>query len=149
VEDTVSGMSLPLWCLLGFAAWGMLVLYGIGVQRMGAVRAGKLKPNEFTAGVPHGGDAYWRWNRVHLNVCENLPFFGAIVLVGTVAGVDSAGFHWLPVVVLGARVVQSIIHLSSGSNRAVLFRFTAFGIQQLAMVGMIVEIVRHGVRPLG
>ena len=136
-------MTTALWCLLAFAAWGMLLLYGIGVQRVGAVMTGKKKPNEFPGGVQHGGDFYWRWNRAHMNVTENIGFFGVIVLVGTFAGVASSAWNWLPVVVVCARVVQSLIHISSGRNLAVNFRFTAFLVQHLAMLGMIFEIVRH------
>ena len=136
-------MTTPLWCLLGFAAWGMLILYGIGAMRTIAVRKGEKKPNEFTAGVPHGSDFYWRWNRAHLNVTENLPFFATIVIVGTLAHVQSDWFDRLAIVVLGARVLQSIFHISSGRNRVVLARFTAFSIQHLAMIGMVVELVRH------
>jgi uncharacterized MAPEG superfamily protein len=136
-------MTQPLWCLLGFAAWGMVLLYGIGVTRVTAVMTGKNKPNEFPGGVQHGGDRYWRLNRAHMNVVENIGWFAVIVIVGTIVGVKSSWFETLPLVVLGARVVQSLIHISSGRNLAVNFRFTAFLVQHLAMLGMIFEIVRH------
>ena len=136
-------MTTALWCLLAFAAWGMLLLYCIGFVRVTTVMKGAKKPNEFPGGVQHGGDRYWRLNRAHMNVVENIGWFGAIVLIGTLTGVASSAWSWLPVVVVCARVVQSLIHISSGRNLAVNFRFTAFLVQHLAMLGMIVEIVRH------
>jgi uncharacterized MAPEG superfamily protein len=142
-------MTQPLWCLLAFAAWGMLLLYGIGMYRVTAVMKGEKKANEFPGGVQHGGDRYWRLNRAHMNVVENIGFFGVIVIIGTLIRVDSVWWNWLPVAVVGARVLQSLIHISSGRNLAVSFRFTAFSIQHLAMLGMIVEIVRHAVSRTG
>ena len=54
-------MTTPLWCLLGFVAWTLALLLGVGFSRVGAVLRGEKKANEFPSGVPHGGDAYWRW----------------------------------------------------------------------------------------
>jgi uncharacterized MAPEG superfamily protein len=142
-------MTQPLWCLLAFAGWGMLLLYLIGVHRVTAVMTGKKKPNEFPGGVQHGGDRYWRINRAHMNVVENLPWFAVIVIVGTIIGVASSAWNWLPVVVVCARVVQSLIHISSGRNLAVNFRFTAFLVQHAAMIGMVIEILRHAASRTG
>jgi len=142
-------MTQPLWCLLGFAVWGKLLLYGVGMCRVTAVMKGEKKASEFPGGVQHGSDAYWRLNRAHMNVIENIGFFGVIVIIGTIIGVASPWWNWLPVVVVCGRVLQSLIHISSGRNLAVNFRFTAFLIQHLAMLGMIFEIVRHSVSRTG
>lgn len=127
----------------------MLLLYCIGLSRVTAVMKGEKKPNEFLGGVQHGGERYWRLNRAHMNVVENIGFFGVIVIIGTLIRVESEWWNWLPVVVVGTRVLQSLIHISSGRNLAVNFRFTAFMFQHLAMLGMIVEIVRHAVSRTG
>jgi len=142
-------MTQPLWCLLAFAVWGKLLLYGVGLHRVTAVMKGEKKPNEFPGGVQHGSDAYWRLNRAHMNVVENIGFFAVIVIIGTLIRVDSAWWNWLPVVVVGCRVAQSLFHISSGRNLVVNFRFTAFMVQHLAMLGMVVEIVRHAVSRTG
>jgi uncharacterized MAPEG superfamily protein len=139
-------MTTALWCLLAFAAWGKLLVYGVGLSRVMAVMKREKRPNEFPGGVQHGGDRYWRLNRAHMNVVENVGWFSVIVLVGTLAGVASSPWNWLPVVVVCARIVQSLVHISSGRNLAVNFRFTAFMVQHLAMLGMIFEIVRHATR---
>ena len=49
-------MTTPLWCLLGFVAWTIVLLLAIALTRVGAVLTGAKKANEFPSGVPHGGD---------------------------------------------------------------------------------------------
>ncbi|MGH7893405.1 MAG: MAPEG family protein, partial [Candidatus Binatia bacterium] len=56
---------------------------------------------------------------------ENLPLFGAVVLVATVVGVKGPGLDTLARVYLAARVAQSITHITSGSATAINVRFTA------------------------
>ncbi len=143
-------MTVPLWCLLGFASWTLVLLLGIAVFRVTQVMTGQKKPTEFPAGVPHGGDLYWRLNRAHLNCTENLPIFGAVVAVGTLAGVTWPLFGLLSQVYLGARVVQSLIHVASGSTVAVNARFAAFIVQACCLVRMIWMItdLYSGIKPL-
>jgi hypothetical protein len=49
-------------------------------------------------------------------------------------------FNRLPEVVLGARVMQSLVHISSGSSRAVSVRFSLF-IVQLVCFGWLAYLV--------
>jgi uncharacterized MAPEG superfamily protein len=119
-------MLSPLACLVGFAAWAVLLVTCIGASRVIQVMGGKKRPNEFPGDVPHGGDAYRRLNRAHLNTVENLPIFGALVLSGVLLHVDSTLFRALPQVVLAARVGQSLAHISSGRSLVVNVRFTFF-----------------------
>ena len=135
-------MSRPLLCLVGFAGWGILLVLAIGATRVTQVLTGKKRPNEFPAGVPHGSDAYWRLSRAHLNTLENLPIFATLVLVGTLARLATPTFETLPVVVLFARVAQSLIHVSSGRSLAVNLRFTAFVTQLVCFIWMMVEIAK-------
>jgi uncharacterized MAPEG superfamily protein len=130
-------MTTPLWCLVGFVAWTLGLLSLIGIARISKVVAGKAQPTDFPAGVPHGSDAYWRLNRAHLNCLENLPLFASVVLVATVVGLRSPTLDTLARVYLGARVGQSLAHLSSGGNLAVNVRFTFF----LTQVGCLVAFV--------
>ena len=69
-----------------------------------------------------------RLARAHANCVEGLPVFGGLLLVALVTGrteVTDALAPWL----LGARIVQSGIHLASTSVIAVNARFTAFAVQ--------------------
>lgn len=130
-------MTTPLWCLVGFVSWTLVLLTLIGFARVSKVVAGTAKPTDFTAGVPHGSDAYWRLNRAHLNCLENLPLFASVVLVATVAGIHSLTLDTLARVYLGARVGQSLAHLSSGGTVAVNVRFAFFLTQVGCLVGFV------------
>jgi uncharacterized MAPEG superfamily protein len=133
----------PLVCLVLFALWAVALVTLVGFVRVGQVLAGKKRSNEFPSGTPHGTDGYWRLNRAHLNTVENLPIFGALVIAGTLLHVDSRLFHLVPQIVIGARAVQSIAHIASGSARVVNIRFFAF-VTQLTCFGVMgVEILRR------
>ena len=138
----ISAMTTPLWCLLGFVAWTLVLLLAIGVARVSQVLAGTAKPTDFPAGVPHGSDPYWRLNRAHLNCLENLPLFASVVLIATVAGLRSPALDTLARTYLGARVCQSLAHLSSGGAVAVNVRFGFFLVQFGCLVGFILTILR-------
>jgi uncharacterized MAPEG superfamily protein len=137
-------MTTPLWCLLGFVAWTLMLLLAVGLSRVAVVLRGEKKANEFPSGVPHGGDAYWRLNRAHMNCVENLPLFASVVLIATIAGVKAPGLDSLARVYLGARVGQSVTHVSSGSVMAVNVRFTFFLIQVGCLIGFLMTIARAG-----
>jgi uncharacterized MAPEG superfamily protein len=132
----------PLWALLGYVVWTMLLVTAILGARGVAVLHGEKKVNEFPGGVQHGGDLYWRLNRAHVNTAENLPIVAILVLVGTLVHTSSRAWNVLPLVALGARVLQSIAHVSSGSVMAVNVRFTGFVVQYLCFAWMLVEIAR-------
>ena len=88
------------------------------------------------ADVPQGSERYRRTMRAHVNCVENLPIFAALVLLGRAIALDSATFEMLAVIVVPARVLQSSIHIASGSNRAVLARFWCFAVQFVCFFGM-------------
>ena len=138
-------MPKPLACLVGFALWALVLVLAVGGTRVGQVLAGKKRANEFPSGTQHGGDRYWRLNRAHINTVENLPIFAAIVLAGTWLHVDDRWFLTLPVVVLAARVVQSLTHVASGSSRAVSLRFSAFLLQVACNCWLAVDVLLRAV----
>ena len=133
-------MTTPLWCLLGFVAWTLLLVTAIGVTRGLQVLSGKMQANQFPSGSPHGGDAYWRLNRAHMNCLENLPIFASVVLTASVLQLQSSTLDTLATIVLLARIGQTTAHLSSGSNMAVNVRFTFFLTQIVCIVGFMVVI---------
>jgi uncharacterized MAPEG superfamily protein len=138
----LSAMTTPLWCLLGFVTWTLVLLVAIAIARVSQVLAGRAKPTDFPAGVPHGSDPYWRLNRAHLNCLENLPLFASVVLIATVAGLRSPALDTLARIYIGARVCQSLAHLSSGGALAVNVRFGFFFLQFICLVGFVLTIVR-------
>jgi uncharacterized MAPEG superfamily protein len=138
-------MLLSYWALLGFVAWTLLLLvFGIGVTRIGQVMRKEARANSFNPQVPHGTDAYQRQMRAHLNCIENLPIFAALVLLGGVVGVAGSGFQAAACAVLPLRVGQSLAHVASGRNRAVLVRFGFFAGQLVCFAIMVVLLVLRG-----
>jgi hypothetical protein len=135
-------MTIPLYCLVGYAAWTLLLVVLVVSARGVSVFTGKKKMNEFPSGLQHGGDTYWRLYRAHANTVENLPIVTILILVGTTLHVATPIFTRLPEVALGARVVQSLVHIASGSVPAVTVRFTAFATQLVCFGWMILEILR-------
>jgi uncharacterized MAPEG superfamily protein len=130
--------------LVAYALWAIALVIILAIVRSTMVLRGRARANSFTAGAPHGGEAYWRLNRAHLNTLENLPVFAAIVLSGWVVGMETATFNLLAVIVVVARIIQSLIHLASGSVSAVSLRFTAFGVQVVCEVWMAILVLRGG-----
>jgi uncharacterized MAPEG superfamily protein len=136
-------MSVPLWTLLGFATWTVLLLLGtVGVYRWTRILTGRVPIREFRADRIEGEDWYKRSMRAHANCVENLSVFGAIVLALHVSGVDSAVANGLCIVILAARVLQSLTHVSlPQTNSAVSVRFAFFLIQILGFLTLIAIVV--------
>jgi uncharacterized MAPEG superfamily protein len=119
--------------LTGFIAWSLALLVLMEVIRAwlvmsGAVPASGIRPDN-SALTPF----MQRLARAHLNCIEGLPIFGGLMIVALVTGRTTVTDP-LAFVLLGARVVQSLIHLASVSNRAVTLRFTAFSVQMAIAV---------------
>ncbi len=134
-------MTTPLYALMGFVFWTLLLLLGVGASRVATVMRGQAEPTSFPAGVPHGGDMYWRLNRAHLNCLENLPLFTAVILTAFVTGLESATIDMLSRVYIGARVAQSVTHISSGSATAINIRFGFFLVQVVCVAWIAYTVV--------
>lgn len=130
--------------LIFYALWAIALVLMVGADRILQVIRGEAKANSFPSGAPHGINSYWRINRAHLNTIENLPIFAAIVLSGWVVGMETATFNRLAVIVVVARVIQSAIHIASGSVLAVNLRFTAFAVQIACEIWMAVLVLHAG-----
>jgi hypothetical protein len=59
-----------------------------------------------------------------------------VVLVGAVSGLTDPTFDTLAQVYLGARIGQTLVHLSSGSAMVVNVRFTFFVVQAVCVLWM-------------
>ena len=140
-------MSLSLVALLGYAAWTLILLSVIAGLRTTLTLSGKRAANAFS---PAGDDVSpfsHRLCRAHANCCENLPVFGAIIAVAVLSG-QAQVTDGLALWVLGARVAQSLIHLISTSEVAVMARFGALGVQIAIEASWIVSLARSGLASL-
>jgi len=137
-------MTIPLWVLLGFAAWTVLTLLAtIGWYRWSRILTGRSEIKEFRADEPHGSDWYRRAMRAHANCVENLPIYTAIVVASIATGVRSQTLDVLAVVLLVARICQTAVHVTlEQTNFATSLRFMFFAIQLISMVcmGVIVAV---------
>jgi uncharacterized MAPEG superfamily protein len=138
-------MTLPIWMLLGFAAWtAILLLTTIGVYRWSRILTGRAQVREFRADGTGGDDWYKRAIRAHANCIENLPVFGAIVLALYASGVGGPVIDYLSVAILAARIMQSLTHVCLEQTNAVAtVRFAFFFVQFASFLALIILIVRQ------
>jgi uncharacterized MAPEG superfamily protein len=121
-------MAATLQALLGFIAWTLCLLVLMEAIRSWLVLSGTVPANGFTSDNANLSPFMQRLARAHANCLEGLPLFGGLMLVAVVAG-RATVTDPLAWVLLGARIVQSLIHLVSTSPAAVTARFTAFAVQ--------------------
>ena len=131
-------MTIPQWVLLGFAGWTLLVLFGtIGAYRWSRILTGRVRISEWQADVSQGSDWYRRAMRAHMNCIENLPVYGAIVVCATAAGVTGPVMDKLAMVILAARIAQSLVHIAAPpSDFMASVRFVLFFAQAVCMIWM-------------
>jgi uncharacterized MAPEG superfamily protein len=140
-------MSIPLWTLLGFATWTLALLIAtVGVYRWIRILFKRASIASFRSDRLEGEDWYQRGTRAHANCVENLPIFAAIVLVISATGLDGAAVDALCIIVLIARIVQSLVHVSHVQTDAfVAVRFSFFSVQLICFLALIAMAVRHAV----
>ncbi|MGE0547487.1 MAG: MAPEG family protein [Kofleriaceae bacterium] len=114
--------------LTGFIAWTLALVILMGVIRCKLVLTREVPANGFRPDNSNLSPFMQRLARAHLNCLEGLPVFGGLMVVALVIG-HAEVTDSLALVLLGARVAQSTIHLVSTSKLAVTARFTAFSAQ--------------------
>lgn len=114
--------------LTGFIAWTLFLLVLMESIRSKLVLTKALPANGFTPDNANLSPFMQRLARAHANCLEGLPIFGGLMLVALATGRASVTDP-LAFALLGARIVQSSIHLTSLSSTAVTLRFSAFAVQ--------------------
>lgn len=132
-------MTIPLLALLGFALWTLLILFAfVGPYRWVRILSGRTRASHWTADPNAGAGLYPRAMRAHMNCIENLPVFGTIVYVIDRVGLESLALDALALIVLGARILQSTVHIALEQSDTVIFvRFAFYFAQILAMLAMV------------
>ncbi|MFP4561109.1 MAG: MAPEG family protein [Thiohalorhabdus sp.] len=138
-------MSIPVWALLGFAGWTLLILFAtVGVYRWSRILTGRATVREWRADEEQGANWYRRAMRAHMNCVENLPVFAAIVVAIMAAGLQSAFLDILALAILGARIVHSLWHILLEQTEVVAsIRFALYFLQILAMLAMGIYVAVH------
>lgn len=133
-------MNPTLVALTGFVSWSLCLLVLMEVIRARLVVAGTVPANGFNPDNSNLSPFMQRLARAHANCVEGLPIFGGLMLVAVVAG-RSAVTDPLAYVFLAARILQSVIHVSSLSAFAVTLRFSAFAVQMAIAVYWAVRLI--------
>jgi uncharacterized MAPEG superfamily protein len=109
-------------------AWALLLLLVMELLRVRLVMSGAIAGPQFRPDNANLSPFMQRLARAHGNCIESLPIFGGLLVVALLTkrtAITDGLAMWL----LAARVVQSLVHLSSLSVPAVNVRFAAFSIQ--------------------
>jgi len=132
-------MTIPLWVMLGFAAWTLAVLTaGVGGYRWSRILAGRATIAEWRAdAAQQGSEWYQRATRAHMNCVENLPVYGAVAVAAALTGVGGRELDGMALVFLAARIAQSLVHITRPqTNRVVALRFSLYCVQAVCVVWM-------------
>jgi len=131
----------PLYALLGFAAWTLLLVIAVFLYR-GMRFLGGTPINHWPRAAKPGDDAALvrRIEDAHANCLENLPIFAVIVLVAASIGRLDAIKSLAPYV-LYARIGQSAAHLSGVGQVNVLVRATFWAAQLVLFVWMMANLL--------
>jgi uncharacterized MAPEG superfamily protein len=123
-------MSNTIYALTGFVAWALFLLLLMEGIRTGLVLTGTVAANGFSPENKGLSPFMQRLARANANCIEGLPIFGGLLAIAIMTS-RTAITDPLALWFLGARILQSIIHLISTSSIAVSARFSAFALQMV------------------
>jgi len=121
-------MNATILTLIGYISWIMLLLLALAAYRTTFSKMQKRESLVFKADGTDLDDLGHRLTRAHLNCIECFPFIGGVLLLA-LATDSSSITNGLAFVVLGARLLQSGVHIVSIANAAISIRFVLFLIQ--------------------
>ena len=126
--------------LLGLVAWALLLIVLLVNQRGLLVLSGKMAVNAFN---PDGSNTPSNFGqrlvRTHANCLENLPLQAAVLLYAMHAG-QTALTDPLALLLLGARLFQSAMHLISTAPLFVWLRFAGLLAQMLILAWWLLRL---------
>lgn len=130
--------TVPVLMVLLFAVWTIVLLVlTVGIYRWGSVFTGKAQLTDFRADDVKGSDFYKRAMRAHANCVENLPIFIAVVFAAYVTDTMSESVQLMSIIIVVARVLQSLVHVSlEQTNKVTFFRFCLFFAQIICFFGI-------------
>lgn len=126
-------MNTTILAISAYIAWTMLLLLALAFYRSASNQKKQRKSLKFD---PSGNDMSafgQRLTRAHANCYESGVFVVGPMLLALATG-SAAITNGLALVMIGARVIQSLIHVVSVSNPAIVARFVFF-LTQFAISG--------------
>ena len=122
-------MSSPtVFAFTAFISWALALLILMEILRTKLVLAKKTVVTYFVPDNSNLSPFMQRLARAHANCIEGIPIFGGLMLIA-IATDRTSVTNSLALVLLAARITQSLIHLSSSSSTAINLRFLAFAVQ--------------------
>ena len=133
-------MTVTLTALLCFVAWTLaLVLLVVGYRAL-LVLTFQRKADSWLRGTETDDPAFIkRAQNAHANCLENLLLFGGVVLVAGLSG-QMGELDFLAPWLLGARIMQSTVHLIAVNHWMVFMRFNFYLVQMLILVWWILGL---------
>jgi hypothetical protein len=133
-------MEAAYWLVFGFSIWSLILLLGIGLNRLILIYGYHQKVSSFKASCEDGPTFAHRLGRAHANCYENLPILLGVVffayVTNHIAIINCGAYAFL-----GLRIAQSIVHMISTRSRAVLIRFLLFCFQLAIMIYWIIQLL--------
>ena len=114
--------------LLAYLIIFMVLLLILAGLRTGMTLSGKKAANSFSPTGEDAGDFSRRLCRAHANMYEFFPVYGGILLLALATG-HTEITNGLAMIFLGARALQTLVHVLSTSIIAVQARFFFFLVQ--------------------
>lgn len=133
--DRAVEITLPLWGLLIFILWTMLIVVLLTTARLQHLSTGG-SPIDF--GDPVGNKLLWRLYRTQANCAENLPLYAGIIFLLEVRGVTNGVIDLLAGTYIGFRILHSLIHIFDFNPN---FRAACLGIQFICLLGLTINLI--------
>jgi len=124
-------MSASAVVLFGLVGWSIVLTLLVVAVRLKPILSGTVVFEQDGSDLP--GLAQ-RVTRAHGNSLENLAIPAALILYGLATG-QSAITDGLAMILLGARIGQSVVHIASAALPAVLLRAGLFFVQVVIWAG--------------
>ncbi|MBT0586987.1 MAPEG family protein [Alteromonas oceanisediminis] len=121
-------MSPTYFALAGYIAWTMLLLIVLAGYRTVLISSQKRSSLKFANDGSDVPDLGHRITRAQANCAESFVFVGGTLLFAIATG-STVITDGLALIVLAARLGQSIVHMVSTANLAIQVRFVLFLIQ--------------------
>ncbi len=121
-------MNDTIFAVIGYVAWVLILLLALASYRTIWSKINKRTSLKFDASGSDVSEFGQRLTRAHANCYESAVFVVGPMLLA-IASDSMAITNGLAYVMLGARILQSAVHMFSTVNAAISIRFVLFLVQ--------------------
>ena len=135
-------MNPTAMAFLGYISLMLVLLFTLAGYRAALTLSGKRAANSFSPTGEDVSEISKRLCRAHANCYEAFPMVGGILLFALATN-NTAITDPLAIILIVARLLQSVTHLASTSVFAVYLRFTFFVVQLAIIIYWILLFFGH------